>query len=175
MVESAESPATRQQAPKSVQQAVNLLRLQATIWALLAADAWVNLGIGLTSTSKAAVVGTIAMGLAGAAFAAAKFWLAYRLPRSTHRTRSVVIGVEAVMAGFAALVVSLLAITIFGLILSPPFIIGGIMSARVAQGLTKPPALDYFSTNQALSTRSTSPRARNGGTPAQYRGYLATA
>jgi hypothetical protein len=175
MVESTESPVSVENQPKSVRHAVNLLRLQATIWALVSGDAWLNLKVGLTSPNNAAVVGTIAIGVAAAAFAAAKLWLAYRLPRSTHQTCSIVIGVEFVMAGFAGLVLVIMIISVFGVILSPPFIIGGIMSLRVARGLTKPPAQQYFDANRAPGDQSSALPFPEGGAPAQFRSYLAMA
>ena len=109
------------------------------------------------------------------AFAAAKFWLAYRLPRGTHQTCTVVVGVEFVMAGFAGVVLVVLIASVFGLILSPPLIIGGIMSLRVARGLIRPPAQQYFDANHALDVRSGAVPGPEGGAPAQFRGYLAMA
>ena len=89
-------------------------------------------------------VGSVALALVSGTFAAAKFWLAYRLPRGTQRTREAVITVETLMAGFAGLVLLFLTVTGYGLILSPPFIIGGIMCVRVVRGLTMSPAEQYF-------------------------------
>ena len=175
MVESAEIPAPSQQVPKSVHDAVNLLRLQAVIWALLSAgivvDGCVNLALDTVNASwstATAVLITVAAALVTATFAAAKFRLAYRLPRGNRRTLETVTGVETVMAVFAGLVLLFLVLSVFGLVLSPPVIIGGIMSARVARGLTKPPAKQYFDANQALAGQATGLPSPEGGTPAQF-------
>jgi succinate dehydrogenase hydrophobic anchor subunit len=182
MAESIESPAPRQGAPTSVQRAVGLLRLQATIWALLCvgtvADGSANLALQTVNPSWGtvnAVVFTVVLALGTGLIAVAKFRLAYRLPRGSRRTLETVIDVEMVMAFFAGLVLLFLVFSGFGLILSPPFIIGGIMSARVARGLTKPPAQQYFDANQALDGQSAALASPEGGTPTQFRGYLVTA
>ena len=144
MVKSAAGAASRQQPSKFVQNAVGLLRLQATIWALLSAGMVAGVSASFARTpSKVTMttfVGIVVLALAASTFAAAKFWLAHRLPRGTQRTREVVITVETLMAGFAGLVLVFLTVTGYGLILSPPFIIGGIMCARVVRGLIKFPA-----------------------------------
>jgi hypothetical protein len=179
MVKSAESPASRQQAPKSLQNAVGLLRLQATIWALLSAGIVAGCSAFLARTpskvTMTAVAATVVLVLVTAAFAAVKFRLAHRLPRGTHQTRAAVIRVEKLMVCFAGLVLFVLTVSGMGLIISPPFIIGGIMSARVARGLTKPPALQYFDANEGADAQSANLRSPDGGSPAQFRGYLATA
>ena len=79
------------------------------------------------------------------------------------------------MACFAGLVLLALTVSGYGLIISPPFIIGGIMSARVAAGLNKPPAQQYFDANGAVDAQPADLRSPDGGSPAQFRGYLATA
>lgn len=181
MVKSAESPASRQQAPKSVQNAVGLLRLQATIWALLSAGIVADGSVYLARLARTpgntmtAVVVTVVLALVTGTFAAAKFRLAYHLPRGTHQTCDAVIGVETLMVCFAGLMLFVLTVSGMGLILSPPFIIGGIMSARVVRGLTKPPAQQYFDANEAVDAQSANLRSPDGGSPAQFRGHLATA
>ena len=120
-------------------------------------------------------VGVVVLALVAGTFAAAKFWLAYRLPRGTQRTREAVIAVETLMGGFAGLVLLFLTVSGYGLILSPPFIIGGIMCVRVVRGLTKPPAELYFDANDAVDAQSANLRSPDGGSPAQFQGYLATA
>jgi hypothetical protein len=178
-VKSADSPVSRQQPPKFVRNAVGLLRLQATIWALLSA----GIVAGDTSSfartpskvTMTAFVVIVVLALAAGTFAAAKFWLAYRLPRGTQRTREAVITVETLMAGFAGLVLLCLTVTGYGLIFSPPFIIGGIMCVRVVRGLTKPPAEQYFDANEAVDTQSSNLRSPDDSSPAQFQGYLVTA
>lgn len=176
MVESADSG---QHAPGPVKNAVSLLRLQAAIWAMLSAgivaDGSANLALTPTSKVRTAFAVAIVLALAMGTFAAAKFRLARRLPRGTHRTREAVITVETLMAGFAGLVTLVLAVSVFGLILSPPFIIGGIMSARVARGLARPPARQYFDANQSAGACPATLRSPRGGGQAQFRGHLATA
>lgn len=181
MVQSTEEPVP-QPAPKSVRNAVALLRLQATIWALLAAGivAAGSANLALTPSSKALApfVATVVFTLAMGTFAAAKLRLAYRLPRGTHQTRQAVITVETLMACFAGLlcVPTLAAVAaIFGLIIFPPILIGGIMSAQVARGLTKPPALQYFDAAEAAKAPAANQRSPEGGNQAQFWGYLATA
>jgi hypothetical protein len=153
--------------------------LQAIIWALLSvgivADGSANLALTPTSKVKTAFVVAVVLALVMGTFAVAKFRLANRLPRGTHRTREAVITVETLMAGFAGLVMLVLVVSVFGLIISPPFIIGGIMSARVARGLARPPACHYFDVNEAAAASSANLRSPEGGNQAQYRGYLATA
>jgi hypothetical protein len=179
MVKPAESPASQQQVPKSVQNAVGLLRLQATIWALLSGGLVAGDSASLARTpskvAMTAVAVTVVLALAAGTFAVAKFRLAYRLPRGTHQTREAVITVEGLMACFAGLVLVALTVSGYGLIISPPFIIGGIMSARVAAGLNKPPAQQYFDANGAVDTQPANLRSPDGGSAAQFRGYLATA
>lgn len=126
---------------------MGLLYLQAAIWALLSAGVVAAGSMTLASTPASkvtTVVLTSALTVATASFAAAKFRLAGRLPRGGHQTRETVISVETLMAGFAVLLLLVLAISVFGLVLAPPVIIGGIMSARVARGLTLPPARQYL-------------------------------
>ena len=120
-------------------------------------------------------VGIVVLAVVPGTFAAAKFWLAYRLPRGTRRTREAVITVETLMAGFAGLVLLFLTVTGYGLIFSPPFLIGGIMCVWVIRGLTKPPAEQYFDANEAVDAQSANLRSPDGGSPAQFQGYLATA
>jgi hypothetical protein len=144
VVKSADSAPSRQQSPKFVQNAVGLLRLQATIWALLSAGMVAGVSASFARTpSKVTMTtfaGIVVLALVPGTFAAVKFWLAYRLPRGTQRTREAVITVETLMAGFAGLVLLFLTVTGYGLVFSPPFIIGGIMCARVVRGLIKSPA-----------------------------------
>jgi hypothetical protein len=121
-----------------------------------------------------AIVLTVVLALATGTFAVAKLWLAYRLPRGTHQTREAVITVEGLMACLAGLVLVALTVTGYGLVLSPPFIIGGIMSGLVARGLNRPPAQQYFDASEAVD-QSANLRPPDGGSPAQFRGYLATA
>jgi hypothetical protein len=179
MVKSADSSASRQQPPKFVRNAVGLLRLQATIWALLSAGVVAGDSVSLarapSKVTMTAVVVTVVLALAAGTFAAAKFRLAHRLPRGTERTREAVITVETLMAGFAGLVLLFLTVTGFGLILSPPFLIGGIMCVRVVRGLTKPRAEQYSDASESVGGQSANLRSPDGGSPAQFQGYLATA
>jgi hypothetical protein len=179
MVKMPERHAFWQQAPASAKQAVSLLNLQAAIWALLAVGmACGDADVAVTHPGKVtttAFVVTVVLAVAAGAFAAGKFWLAYRLPRGTHKTREAVITVERLMAGFACLMLFALMLTVTGLILSPPIIIGGIMSARVANGLTKPPARGYFDANDATRCEAPDVRTCNGGGPAEFRSRLAAA
>jgi hypothetical protein len=78
------------------------------------------------------------------------------------------------MACFAGVLLLALALSVFLVILAPPIIIGGIMSARVAHGLTKPPAQQYFDANEAADGRTPDPRRPDGGSLAQSRALLAT-
>lgn len=178
MVKSADSPASRQP-HKFVQNAVGLLRLQATIWALLSGGMVAGVSASFARTpsnvTMTTFVGVVVLALVAGTFAAAKFWLAHRLPRGTQRTREAVITVETLMAGFAGLVLLFLTVSGYGLILSPPFIIGGIMCVRVVRGLTKPPAEQYFDANEAVDAQSANLRSPDGGSPALFQGYLATA
>ena len=157
--------------------AVGLLYLQAAIWALLSAGiAYGDVNVAITNPGKGtttSVVVLAVLALAAGTFAAGKFWLAYRLPRGTHQTREAVITVEALMGGFAGLVLLALFLSVFGLILSPPVIIGGIMSVLVAHGLTKPPARQYFDANEAARAQSSNLRSADGSSPAQFRARLA--
>lgn len=141
-----------------------LLYLQATIWALLtAALAGGAATLARTPASKViATTITIVLAMATGSLAAAKFKLAYRLPRGGHRTRETVITVEGLMACFAGFLLLALAISVFGLILSPLVIIGGIMSARVAHDLTKPPARQYFDASEAADAQAPNPRPAGG-------------
>jgi hypothetical protein len=179
MAKSAGSPAFWQQAPASVKLAVGLLYLQATIWALLSGGiAYGSASVAIRHASKTtttAVVVTAVLALAAGIFAAVKFWLAYRLPRGGHKTREAVITVEGLMACFAGLLLLALFVTITGLILSPPVIVGGIMSVRVAHGLTKPPARQYFDAIEAAGAQALNLRSPDGGSPAQFRARLAAA
>ena len=180
MVKSAERPASWQQAPASVKHAVGLLYLQAAIWSLPSVGiVYGDANVAITHPSKVtttAFVVTALLALAAGTFAAGKFWLAYRLPRGTHRTREAVITVEALMGGFAGLVMLVLFISGFGLLLSPPVIIGGIVSVLVAHGLTKPPARQYFDANEAAAGAQTpNLRSSDGASPAQFRARLAVA
>lgn len=161
--------------------AVGLLRLQAAIWALLCAGLIAGDAASLTGAlartptkiSMTAVVVIFVLALAAGTLAVAKFRLAYRLPRGSHQTREAVITVEVVMAGFAGLVLLALALTITGLIFSPPFIVGGVMSAWVASGLNKPPAQQYFDAKEAVDAQPAGLRQADGGRSAQFRGALA--
>ena len=178
MVKSAKSPAYWQRAPASVKLAVGLLCLQATIWALLSAGiAYGETNVAITHPSKGTIdmVVLAVLALAAGTFAAIKFWLAYRLPRGTHRTREAVISVEGLMGCFAGLVLLYLFVSLYGLVLSPPVIIGGIMSVLVAHGLTKPPAKQHFDANEAAGAQSLPLRSPDGGSPAQLRARIATA
>jgi hypothetical protein len=179
MVKLAERPAPWQQAPASVKAASGLLYLQATIWALLSCGiAYGDANVAISHPSKGtttAFVVTVLLALAAGTFAAGKFWLAHRLPGGTHKTREAVITVEALMGGFAGLVLLALFLSVFGLLLSPPVIIGGIISALVAHGLTKPPARQYFDTNEAAEAQNPNLRSYDGGSPAQFRACLAAA
>jgi hypothetical protein len=107
--------------------------------------------------------------------AAAKFWLAYRLPRGSHKTREAVITVEGLMGGFAVLVLPALFVIPIGLVLSPPVIIGGIMSVRVAHGLAKPPARQYFDANEAPQAQTSNLQSSEGGSPSRFQARLAAA
>ena len=171
MEKPAESPMSRQEAPASVKAAVGLLCLQAAIWALLSAD----LAYGSDRTTRGGVVLAV-LALVTATIAASKLWLAYRLPRGTHRTREAVISLEGVMGCFAGLVLlAALFLGLAGLLLFPPVIVGGIMSVLVANGLTKPPARQYFDANEAARAQTPNRRSRDDGSPAQYRARFATA
>jgi hypothetical protein len=181
MVEPVESraPASQQETPIAIRNAAGLLRIQAIIWALLAvglvADGAANLALKPTKGLVTAMVVAVVVALAMGAFSAAKFRLASRLPHGTHQTRERVVAVETIMACFGGLVTLVLVASVFGLILSPAFIIGGIMSARVARGLTKPPAQQYFDAIEAEAAQSASAPPPDGGNPAQFHGILATA
>jgi hypothetical protein len=179
MVKAAESPASRQQAPASVNLAVALLCLQATIWALLAADiAYGSANAAIAPARNDTTTGVVVLAvlaLVASTIVAGKFWLAYRLPRGTHQTREAVIMVEGLMGGFAGLVLLALFVIPIGLILSPPIIIGGIMSVLVAHGLTKPPARQYFDANEAARAQSSNLGSPDGGSPAQFRARPAAA
>jgi hypothetical protein len=172
MAKSAQKPGTQ-----AVLNAVRLLRLQATIWALLSAgivaegSAYMTQAPGKDTTT--AVVVTVILALVTGTFAAVKFWLASRLPRGTHRTRETVVAVEMLMAYFAVLVLLALAVSVFGLFFSPPVIIGGIMSSRVAGALKKPPAQLYF--DASADPQSAIPQSPGVGGPAQFWGCLVTA
>jgi hypothetical protein len=165
--------------PTAIRNAVGLLRLQAIIWAVLAigllADGAANLARkpteGLLTAMVAAAVVAFFMGVSSAV----NFRLASRLPYGAHQARERVVAIETVMAGFGGLVTLVLAASVFGLILAPPFIVGGIMSARVARGLTRPSALQYFDAIEAQAARSARPPLPDGGNPAQFHGILATA
>jgi hypothetical protein len=78
------------------------------------------------------------------------------------------------MACFAGLLLLALAVTFFLLVLAPPIIIGGIMSAQVAHGLTKPPARQYFDANEAADAHTPNPRCPDGGSHTQSQALLAT-
>lgn len=171
MGKSVQSSASRLQAPASVRRAAGLLYLQATMWALLTASlAGGAATLARTPASKVtATAMTVVLALATGSLAAAKFKLAYRLPHGGHQTRQTVITVEGLMACFAGLLVLVLAISVFGLILSPPVIIGGIMSARVAHDLTKPPAREYFDANETADAQPINPRPAGGGSLTPFR------
>jgi hypothetical protein len=172
MVKSAGGSASWRHAPAPLKQAVGLLYLQATIWAFLSAGIVVGESLTLARTPDSKVtttVVTVLLALATGTFAAAKFRLAYRLPRGSHKTREAVITVETLMATFAGVVLLGLFISVTGLILSPPFIIGGVMSARVARGLAKPPARQYFDANQARGAQTGNARLPDSGdSPVQF-------
>ena len=160
-----------------MKQAVALLYLQATIWATLSAGlaAGVSATLARAPASKTtATVVTTALALATATVAAVKFRLAYRLPRGNHKTRETVITVEGLMVCFAGLLLLALALSVFLLVLAPPIIIGGIMSAQAAHGLTKPPARQYFDANAAADAGTPNPQCPDGGSLAQSRALLAT-
>jgi hypothetical protein len=159
-----------------VKLAVGLLCLQATIWALLSAGiAYGDTRVAITHPSKGTTIDVVlaVLALAAGTFAAGKFWLAYRLPRGTHRTREAVISVEGLMVCFAGLVLLCLFVSLYGLVLAPPVIIGGIMSVLAAHGLTKPPAKQHFDANAGAQS-STLP-CPDGGSPAQFRARLVAA
>jgi len=113
--------------------------------------------------------------LVAGALAAGKFRLAYRLPRGSHKTREAVITVEALMGGFAGLVLLALFVTPAGGLFLPPVIVGGIMSVLVARGLNKPPALQYFDAKEAPGAQSSNAGSADSGSPAQFRARLAAA
>jgi hypothetical protein len=168
----AESPGSGQRPPESVRRAMGLLRVQATIWALVTAGIVADGSATLARTPDSKVtttIVTVVLALAAGAFAAVKFRLAYRLPQGGHRTRAAVIQVETLMAWFAGLLLFALAVSVFGLILSPPVIIGGIMSARVARGLAEPPARQYFDAGEAAGAKARSLRPAGGGSLARFR------
>jgi hypothetical protein len=134
-----------------------LLWLQATIWALLSAGIIALGSTYLAETSNTvtapAIPMTVVLALATGTFAALKYRLAYRLPRGTLRTCENVIGTEMMMVILAGLMMVALACSGMGLILSPPVIIGGVMSIKAARGLTKPPAQQYFEANDAAAAQ----------------------
>jgi len=173
------SLASWQQAPVSVKAAVGLLYLQATIWAMVSAGiAYGSANVAIAparndTTTGIAVLAVLA--LVAGALAAGKFSLACRLPRGSHKTREAVITVEGLMGCFAGLILLVLLVSITGLILSPPAIVGGIMSVLVAHGLTKPPARQYFDANEAARAQSSNPGSADGGSPAHFRARLAAA
>jgi hypothetical protein len=180
VVEPVESlvPPSAPETPVSIRNAVGLLRVQAIIWALLAvglvADGAANLALKPTKGMVTALVAAVVVALVMCAFSAAKFSLASRLPNGTHQTRERVVAVEIIMACFGGLVTLVLAASVFGLILAPPFVVGGIMSARVARGLAKPPAEQYLDAIQAQAAQSAS-APPHGGNPAQFHGVVAMA
>src|SRR5262245_34102703 len=102
------SPASAQQAPASVRAAVGLLYLQATIWALMSAGiAYGSANVAITPARNDTATGIVVpavLALVAGALAAGKFWLAYRLPRGSHKTRVAVVTVEALMGCFAGLI-----------------------------------------------------------------------
>jgi hypothetical protein len=141
----------------------------------LVADGYEKTRLSRTNRDGDATVMAVVVALVMGAFSAAKLRLASRLPHGTHQTRERVVAVETIMACFGGLVTLVLVASVFGLILSPAFIIGGIMSARVARGLTKPPAQQYFDAIEAEAAQSASAPPPDGGNPAQFQGILATA
>jgi hypothetical protein len=180
MLRSRERSAFWQQAPASVKLAVRLLNLQATIWSVLVVGlAYGDADVAITHPGKVtttAFVATVLLALAGGTFAAGKFWLAARLPRGHHKTRKAVITVEELMAGFAGLILLGLMLSVTGVVLSPPIVIGGIMSFRAARGLSKPPARGYFDAIEAAPRQARpEPRPGKGGSPAQFRSGIVAA
>jgi len=170
---------SRQQTPASVRDAVCLLCLQATIWALLSAGtAYGSAHLAMAPARSGITAGVVVLAvlaLVAGAIAAGKFWLSYRLPRGTNRTRETVITVEGLMGGFAGLaLLALLFVAPFGMILSPPVIVGGIMSVLVAHGLTKPPARHYFDASEHARAQNSNLRSPDSGAT-QFRACLASA
>jgi hypothetical protein len=179
MTLSAESSTSPLQPPASVNLAVGLLCLQATIWTFVSAVlAYGSASVARAPQRSGTITGVVVFGvlaLVVITIAAGKFWLAYRLPRGGHKTREAVITVEGLMGGFAVLVLLALFVIPIGLVLSPPVIIGGIMSLRVANGLTKPPARQYFDANEAAKAKTANLRSIDGGGAARFQARLASA
>lgn len=126
--------------PQTVSHARALLYLQAVIWGLLCFVATVNATSSNPVLDPAFLLGTA--GVAGG-LAVAKARLGHRISRGGDGTRRAVVAVESLMACLGALG-TLAAVAPGGGVPALAFLVGGGMSLKVATGLTRPPARQYF-------------------------------